>query len=79
MQINYIIVAKNVIDWNWWWLVVKMTKHSCKWHLIAYSCKLDSCLIQDFFSAIGSTSQLGFKFGYVGFRVMVHHRSDIEL
>jgi len=27
----------------------KMTKHNYKWHLVAYSYKLNGCIIQDFF------------------------------
>ncbi len=48
MQIDYTTIERKIIDWNGQWLVVKMTKHSYKYHLIAYGHNLDGC-IQDLF------------------------------
>jgi hypothetical protein len=43
------MVARKLVDWKRWWLVVKIKKHSYKWQLITYDHTLCSCKMQDFF------------------------------
>jgi hypothetical protein len=45
---NCIITTKIIANLKGLWVIVKMTKHNCKWQLVTCNRKLNGYIIQDF-------------------------------
>jgi hypothetical protein len=44
---NCIIITKIIKNLKGWSIIIKKTKHNCKWQLITRNCKLNGYIIQD--------------------------------
>jgi len=45
---NCMIITKIITNLKGWWVIVKMTKHNCKWQLVTCNWKLNGYITQDF-------------------------------